>query len=282
MAKRKKTRIPEEAANALMSRGAAEAPHGYCRRCWKAGTVRQGGPTPNRCRLHHQQIRQEEKSAEENAAGRRESEMESADAVFTAMKWIARETGAGYGDSPPGLTEKVHDAFWNALPDSPAATQEQVDAAHRAALDAYEKLTGVRPEPAPCPECGDQDPESRNGNNFTCMACGWSAPEGAFGAVHTAMQAGRQPQALQTSREATLRRIKQDYGFDDQGWNDILPVFNILTEEQLRAQIGPSETLLRLTWVSCNNCGGIHEELEPVDSPEYQRALEAARARGTG
>ena len=96
--------------------------------------------------------------------------MESADAAFTAMKLIARETGAGYEDSPPGLTAAVYNAFWNNMPNSPTVTQEQIDAAYRAALDAYEKLTGVRPEPAPCPECGNRDPESRKGNNFTCRA----------------------------------------------------------------------------------------------------------------
>ena len=274
---KKKNRITEEKAREIMARGGREAPRGYCRRCWKTGTVRRAGRRPTRCDMHDRQIAEEEREQREHRAERDRAELEAADRTFTAMKWLARETGAGYENSPEELNSVVYGAFWDAMPETGEPTQEQVDEAFRAGIRAFEEYTGTPSIPAACPSCGDQDRRSRSGNDFTCRACGWTAVSGTFGAVYIGMNV----QHDGGRRAGLLRQLKEDYGYNDPGWERAVEILSELTDEEIESQLAPSETKLRLTWVTCNSCGNIHEDLEPLDRPEYRRALEAARARDT-
>ena len=189
-------RVSAEEAQVLLDRGTVNPPRGYCVRCWRRGEI-----TPTfsakrlrRCTEHHDEIERDRKANAEAAALRAGQEAELDEAIFTALKWLARQTGAGYDSSPDELNEVVFGAFWEAMPEKRRdITQARLDVASEAALAAFAKYTGEVVSPIACPECGDEDSRSRSGNNFSCRKCGWAAPEGAFGAIHIASQAQNQP-----------------------------------------------------------------------------------------
>ena len=283
-AKPMKAPTNKEQAKALMAQGSPDPPWGYCKRCWKAATVTKTGSrkTPARCPQHNAEIQEELRSAAVTRRNREEMELNATDDTYTAMKWLARLTGAGYENSPPDLTEVIYDAFWKAMPDTSIPTKDQIETAYQAGLKAFQEYTGITPEPARCPQCGDRNPDSRNGNNFKCLACGWSSPDGAFGAIYISMMATQQapvPDSHTPERQALLNQLKTDYGYDDHGWHHVHHIFDDLSDAQIQSQLNPSEAALRLTWVLCSNCDEIHEELEPTDRPEYHAALIAARSR---
>ena len=200
MAKRKKgrpiRRLTAEEAQGLLDQGTVNAPVGYCLRCWRQGKITPAllAKKRRRCRDHHDEIERERKAEAEAAALRADQEAERDEATFTALKWVARQTGAEYRSSPEDLNEIVFGAFGEAMPTKRRdITHARLDVASDAALAAFAKYTGKVVTHIACPECGDEDPRSRNGNNFTCRKCGWAAPEGAFGAIHIASQAPAQP-----------------------------------------------------------------------------------------
>ena len=189
-------RVSAEEAQGLLNRGAVNPPIGYCLRCWRQGKITPAfsAEKRRRCREHHDEIERERKANAEAAALRADQEAARDESTFTALKWVARQTGAGYRSSPEALDEIVFGAFWEAMPTSRRdITQARIDVASDAALAAFAKYTGKVVTHIACPECGDEDPRSQNGNNFTCRKCGWAAPEGAFGAIHIASQAQNQP-----------------------------------------------------------------------------------------
>ena len=183
------------------TKGRNKAPTGYCRRCWKADTVREHNPnTPGRCNRHHQEIEKElrEEDARANRkkdrhAARHEPRLNAGTAINIALAWLARETGAGREDSSHTLSTQVLDAFWDSIPDSNTLAQSQVNKAYNAATQAYEALTGLTYQPTPCPKCQDQNAQSRQGNDFTCQACGWSAPKGSFSDIYLEIAAPLRP-----------------------------------------------------------------------------------------
>ena len=83
------------------------------------------------------------------------------------------------------------------------------------------------------------------------------------------------------SRDTLLQRLKEDYGFDQEGWDRVLHKFADLSDEHIEELLAPTETTLRLVWTMCNNCHTVHEGIEPTERPEYQAALSAAKARST-
>ena len=262
-----------------MATGTKTAPKMYCKRCWTAGTVHQGSrKREGRCETHHLEIRAETQLQRQNQKGQEQDKLRIDDLIFTELKWLSRQTGVGYADSDNELTEIVFGTFDEALNSTGARTQENIAAASQAALRAFTAHTGNQPAIAPCPRCHNRNPESRRGNDFNCVQCGWTTPPGTFGAVFIGMSSSPSPTA-DPQRATLLRQVKTDYGFDDNGWTKVAHTFNELTIEQLRNTLGPTETQLRLTWVTCTECHEIHEHLEPLERPEYQRALASARAR---
>lgn len=179
-------------ARPTTTKGRSKAPGGYCRRCWRNGTVQEHNPnTPGRCTRHHHEIEHQLQQEKAQATRKRNAPPEQKEprlnadtAINTALAWLARETGAGREDFCPGLSTKILDAFWDSIPDSNTLTQSEVNKAYQAATQAYEALTGLTYQPTPCPKCKDQNAQSRQGNDFTCQACGWSAPKGSFSDIY--------------------------------------------------------------------------------------------------
>ena len=106
------------------------------------------------------------------------------DNTFTALKWLARQTGAGCRGAPEDINDVVFGEFWKALSNKRVLGEAAIDVAYQAALLAYQRYTGVEVEPVPCPECGHKDLASRRRNDFLCRNCGWKAQPGSFGAAH--------------------------------------------------------------------------------------------------
>ena len=169
-------------AREMLERDLKHAPYGYCRRCWRSGKVMRGGPMPSRCDEHHREIEQQQARERENALSRKPSEIDTADLLFTAMKWLARTTGAYSGSTPNGLTKVVDEAFYSALPERTILTQAEVDVAFDAAVLAFEQWSGEEAVLPACPCCGSRHKHDRQGNNFRCSECGFET--NVFGAVH--------------------------------------------------------------------------------------------------
>ena len=177
-------------ARIKLADGQKRPPDGYCRRCWRKGQVTRSTSGKNRCQEHDLEIKKENAAIRERPTQRRQEEVDQADRLFTALKWLARETGAGYSNSPVELNAIVFGAFWSALPDKRTLSQEEIDLACQTAIAAFEADTGEEAVIAPCPICMNQDRRSRTGNNFECVNCGWTPPEGTFGLYFSISKAG--------------------------------------------------------------------------------------------
>ena len=264
-----------------MATGTKTAPKMYCKRCWTAGTVHQGArKRKGRCEPHHLEIRAETQLQRQEQKGREQDELRIDSLIFTELKWLSKQTGAGYADSDDELHEILFGTFDQALHNIDAPTPEDIAAATQAALTAFTAHTGRQPAIAPCPGCQDRNPESRRGNDFTCVQCGWTTLPGTFGAAHT-FTTHTPLRTADLERATLLQQLKTDYGFEDIGWANVAGTFHPLSTEHIRSILQPTETQLRLSWVTCTNCDELHEHLEPVERPEYQAALAAARARNT-
>ena len=273
--------LTKKDADALMATGTKKAPRMYCKRCWTAGIAHQGSrKRRGRCETHHLEIQAETAQQRQRQMEKEQNELHIDDLIFTEIKWLTRQTGVRYAGSDDELYEIVFGTFEELLGSADNLTDENVAAASQAALRAFTKHTGRQPAIAPCPRCQNRNPESRRSNDFNCLQCGWTTPPGTFGAVFIAMSATPRSDD-DPERTAVLQQVKTDYGFDDSGWNNVAHTFVDLSIEQLRNILEPTETQLRLTWVTCNDCNEIHENLEPVDRPEYQKALASARTRST-
>ena len=119
---------------------------------------------------------------------RENAELENADSIFTALKWLARETGAGYEDSPEELNDAVFDPFWKTMPDRKIVRQAEIDVAYQATISAFEQYTEEEVSPYPAPSARTKTTAAAAETDFTCRACGWQAPDGAFGAIFLADQ----------------------------------------------------------------------------------------------
>ena len=168
-------------AREMLESGLRQAPYGYCRRCWRSREAMRGSPMPSRCDEHHEQIEQQARERE-NALARSRNEIDTADMLFTAMKWLARITGAYSKSASDGLTEVVDEAFYSALPERTILTQAEVDVAFDAALLAFERWSGEEAVVPACPCCGNRRKHDRQGNSFRCSECGFET--NVFGAAH--------------------------------------------------------------------------------------------------
>ena len=180
---RNRNRISWEHAQVLIARR-KQAPRGYCRRCWRHGDVTVATRRGTRCDVHDAQIKAEVQENDLRAQLKEDAEIDMHERIWTALKWVARQTGAGYRSSPDALNAVVFDAFWEAMPDTRSVGQSRIDVAYDAAIAAYEKHARTKVAPIACLECGDQGAYNRRNNDFTCRNCGWKAEPGSFGAIY--------------------------------------------------------------------------------------------------
>lgn len=75
-----------------------------------------------------------------------------------------------------------------------------------------------------------------------------------------------------------VNRIVVDYGFDPNS-ADAMAVLDSMPDMALESMTNPTYQMVRDVFTTCSQCGEYHPELEPLDRPEYQAALEAAKDR---
>ena len=82
-------------------------------------------------------------------------------------------------------------------------------------------------------------------------------------------------------RRFAMDNLRRDYGYDDAGWEKARAVLAGAPLTELLSQLRPSVDTLRSVWTICGKCGEYHDHTapEPLDRPEYQEALNLARAR---
>ena len=82
-----------------------------------------------------------------------------------------------------------------------------------------------------------------------------------------------------TDKHRALKKLKRDYGFDNEGWQKVREMFEGLETGQIENLLNPSPHQLKTVWTTCSRCGEEHPDMEPLDSEAYLNAMYRAILR---